>query len=217
MVLCYGLAVAEIVSAKDAGVVEYAARLLSEGKLVCYPTDTVYGIGAAASNDEAVRRLYEIKGRSFEKAVPLLIAESEDAGGVAEVPAGAKGLIEAYWPGPLTLVMKRKPGFRSMALANQDTVALRVPDEDVVREIIAMVGDPIVGTSANRSGSRPPTSAAEVMAELGEVVDLVIDGGGRRGGQESTVLDITIATYRVVREGALSREELSEACGKTVE
>lgn len=208
---------AEIVSANDRPTVGYAAKLLSEGKIVCYPTDTVYGIGAAASNDEAIRRLYEIKGRAFDKAVPLLIAEPEDAEQIAEVPAGAKGLIAAFWPGPLTLLMRRKPGFRSMALANQNTVALRVPDEDVVREIIAMVGDPIVGTSANRTGAPPPVSATEVAMELGEVVDLVIDGGRRPGGQESTVLDITTLAYRVVREGALSRDELSKACGKTIE
>lgn len=208
---------AEIVFANDAGIVEYAASLLSSGELVCYPTDTVYGIGAVAGNEEAIRRLYVIKGRSHDKAVPLLIAHPADAERIAEVPAEAIRLIEAFWPGPLTLVMRREQGFRSLALANQNTVALRVPDEDVVREIIARVGEPIVGTSANRSGSKPPTSAAEVATQVGEMVDLVIDGGPRRGGQQSTVLDITTAAYRVVREGALSRKELAEASGRRIE
>jgi L-threonylcarbamoyladenylate synthase len=215
--LCYGLAVAEIVPASDARIVEYAASLLSRGEVVCYPTDTVYGIGAAASNEEGIRRLYAIKGRSLDKAVPLLIAQSIDAERIAEVPAEAIRLIEMFWPGPLTLVMKRKQGFRSLALANQDTVALRVPDEDVVRDIIATVREPIVGTSANRSGSRSPTSAAEVSMQLGQMVELIIDGGPRRGGQESTVVDITPPQFRVVREGVASREELAEASGRKIE
>ena len=118
--------------------------------------------------------------------------------------------------GPLTWVMRRKRGFRSLALASHDTVALRVPDETVVRDVIAAVGEPITGTSANRSGSRAPTSAAEAAMQLGQMVELVIDGGLRRGGQESTVLDITTTPPEVVREGAVSKEDLVEAGGTKV-
>ncbi|MCH8814258.1 MAG: threonylcarbamoyl-AMP synthase [Chloroflexi bacterium] len=207
---------AEIISASDPRIVEYAAGLLSRGELVCYPTDTVYGVGAAASNEDAIRRLFAVKGRSLDKAMPLLIAQAGDADRIAEVPAEAIRLIEVFWPGPLTLVMRRKRGFRSLALANQDTVALRVPDETVVRDVIAAVGEPITGTSANLAGSRAPTSAAEAATQLGQMVELVIDGGARRGGQESTVLDITVAPPQVIREGAVSREELAEARGSKV-
>jgi L-threonylcarbamoyladenylate synthase len=208
--------VAEIISASEARVVEYAAALLSRGELVCYPTDTVYGVGAAASNEDAIRRLFAVKGRSLDKAMPLLIAQPADAERIAEAPVEARRLIERFWPGPLTLVMQRRQGFRSLALANQDTVALRVPDETVVRDVIAAVGEPITGTSANRTGSRAATSAAEAAMQLGQMVDLVIDGGLRRGGQESTVLDITVTPYKVLREGAVGREELMKAGGQKV-
>jgi len=208
--------VAEIIAASEARVAEYAAALLSRGELVCYPTDTVYGVGAAASNEDAIRRLFAVKGRSLDKAMPLLIAHPADAERIAEIPVEATRLIERFWPGPLTLVMQRRQGFRSLALANQDTVALRVPDETVVRDVIAAVGEPITGTSANRAGSRAATSAAEAAMQLGQMVELVIDGGLRRGGQESTVLDITVTPYKVLREGAVGREELMKAGGQKV-
>src|SRR5688572_14299221 len=197
--------------------VEQAAFLLRQGQLVCFPTDTVYGIGAAASNEEAIRRLYAVKGRQPDKPLPLLIASPAEAGYYAELTPVAKTLIARFWPGPLTIVMRKAEGFRSAALARQNTVALRVPDNDVPREIAGMLGEPLTGTSANRSGARPPVSAAEVAFSLGEMVSLVIDGGRSEGGVESTVVDVTRAAPMIVREGAVSREELGAALGREVE
>lgn len=206
---------AEIVSAKEPGIVEHAVALLAGGDLVVYPTDTVYGIGAAASNEEAIRRLFSIKGRSLDKALPLLLSDKSMVGRIAEeVPAAGLNLMDRFWPGGVTIVMKRRPGFRSLALAGEETVALRVPDEDVVRDIVHTLGEPITGTSANRSGSRSPVSAQEAAMQLGDLVPLVIDGGPRHGGVESTVIDITVSPARILREGAVTRGELESLLGR---
>ena len=206
---------ANILPADDPECAAYAARLLQQGEIICYPTDTVYGIGAAATNDAAVRRLYAVKGRPLSKPLPLLIANSASASFVADVTPLAHTLMSRFWPGALTIVMRKQPDFRSLALSGQDTVALRVPDHDLVRDIIRLLGEPITGTSANRSGARAPVSASEVAFQLGDMVALVINGGNAPGGVESTVVDITDAPA-IVREGAVSRHEIEQAIGKSV-
>jgi L-threonylcarbamoyladenylate synthase len=194
--------------------VEQGAFLLRQGQLVCFPTDTVYGIGAAASNEDAILRLYAVKGRPPDKPLPLLISQPAEAAYYAEVTPVAKTLIARFWPGPLTIVMRKVDGLRSRALAGQNTVALRVPDNDVPRDIARMLGEPVTGSSANRSGSRPPVSAAEVAFSLGEMVSLVIDGGRSEGGVESTVVDVSSGPPALVREGAVSREDVEKALGR---
>lgn len=196
--------------------IEQAAFLLQQGQLVCFPTDTVYGIGAAASSDDAIRRLYAVKGRSPDKPLPLLISETAEASWYADVTPVAKSLMARFWPGPLTIVMRKVDGLRSRALAGQNTVALRVPDRDVPRDLVRMLGEPITGSSANRSGARPPVSAAEVAFSLGEMVSLVIDGGRSPGSVESTVVDVTGPAPAIVREGVVTREELRAALGREV-
>jgi len=197
--------------------IEQAAFLLRQGQLVCYPTDTVYGIGATASNEDAIRRLYAVKGRTPNKPLPLLIADPGDAGRYAEITPVAHRLMSRFWPGPLTIVLRKSAGLRSHALAGQNTVGLRVPDNDVPRSLVKMLGEPVTGTSANRSGARPPVSAAEVAFSLGEMVSLVIDGGRASGAVESTVVDVSGRLPAIVREGAVSREALEEALGQQVE
>ncbi len=206
---------ADILPTDDPECAAYAARLLQQGEIICYPTDTVYGIGAAATNDSAVRRLYAVKGRPLSKPLPLLLATSSSASLVAEVTPLAHTLMNRFWPGAVTLVMRRRPDFRSLALAGGDTVALRVPDHHLVRDIIHLLGEPITGTSANRSGARAPVSASEAAFQLGDMVSLVIDGGRAPGGVESTVVDV-MGTPAIVREGAVSRREIEAALGKPV-
>ena len=196
--------------------IEQAAFLLRQGQLVCYPTDTVYGIGAVSSNDDAIRRLYAVKGRTPDKPLPLLIAHPSEVGHYAEVSPIAKSLITRFWPGALTIVMRKVDGFRSAALARKPSVALRVPAHDVPREIAQMLGEPLTGTSANRSGSRPPLSASEVAFSLGDMVSLVLDGGRAEGGIESTVVDVTGTAPVIVREGVVGREELAKVLGRAV-
>ena len=205
-----------IVPATDRVCVEEAVRILREGGLVCYPTDTVYGIGAAAGDDAAVRRLFAVKGRSPDKALPLLLADGSQAAWVAEVTPLAKALAARFWPGALTIVMRKEASYRSAALARGETAALRVPDHGLVRAMVQALGEPLTGTSANRAGAPPPISAAEVAFQMGEMVDLVIDGGPCRSRMESTVVDITREPFEVLREGPVSREEIAEAAGRVV-
>jgi L-threonylcarbamoyladenylate synthase len=192
---------------------EEAVRVLRRSGLVCYPTDTVYGIGAAAGDDAAVRRLFAAKGRSPDKALPLLLADPSDAVRVADVTPLATALAGRFWPGALTIVMRKAPSYRSLALSGADTAALRVPDHDLVRAIVRALGEPLTGTSANRAGAPPPLSAGEAALQMGEMVDLIIDGGRCGAGVESTVVDITQDIPEVLREGPVSREELEEALG----
>lgn len=209
--------VANIIRQDDPGCVDEAVRLLWQGELICYPTDTVYGVGATATNDAAVKRLYAVKGRPLDKPMPLLIADAADAHLYADLTPLARSLMGRFWPGGLTLIMRKAEGFDSLALAGERKVGLRVPDQRVVREIIRGLREPIIGTSANRAGARPPASAQEAAFQLGEMVSLVIDGGASRLRQESTVLDTTTDPPKVLREGVVSREELREAIGKDVE
>ncbi len=205
-----------IVPEGDGASGDEAVRVLRDGGLVCYPTDTVYGIGAAASDDAAVRRLYAAKGRPLDKPLPLLLGDVSDAARVAEVTPLAKALAGRFWPGGLTIVMRKAGSYRSVALAGGDTVALRVPGHELVRGIVRALGEPITGTSANRTGTRAPISAAEVAFQMGEMVELIIDGGQSRTKLESTVIDITRDKPEIVREGAVSRGEVEEALGRAV-
>lgn len=205
-----------VIPESDGASGDEAVRVLRDGGLVCYPTDTVYGIGAAAGDDAAVRRLYAVKGRSPDKPLPLLLADVSDAARVAEVTPLARALATRFWPGALTIVMRKVDSYRSLALAGGDSVALRVPDHEFVRRIVRALGEPVTGTSANRSGTRAPVSAAEVAFQMGEMVELIIDGGQSRTRLESTVIDITRDKPEIVREGAVSRGEVEEALGRAV-
>jgi len=202
---------ARMLKAETEGALAEAIAVLKGGGLVAYPSDTVYGLGAAASNERAVGRAFVVKGRLSEKALPLLLADVEDMAALcAEVPPTARLLAERFWPGPLTLVLRRSPAFRSAALGSGDNVALRVPDDLFLRELIRTLGEPITGTSANRSGRPSCRTAREVERELGDAVDLIIDGGPSRAGRESTVVDITDDTPVIVRGGAISQAEVEK-------
>ena len=205
-----------IVPESDGASGDEAVRVLRDGGLVCYPTDTVYGIGAAASDDAAVRQLFAVKGRPLDKPLPLLLADVSDAARVAEVTPLARALATRFWPGALTIVMRKAVSYRSLALAGGDTVALRVPDHEFVRRIVRALGEPITGTSANRSGRGAPIVAAEVAFEMGDMVELIIDGGESRTRLESTVIDITHDKPEIVREGAVGRGEVEKALGRAV-
>lgn len=210
-------AMADVISERDPRALEYAVRLLQAGELVGFPTDTVYGLAAAVSNEQAVRRLFSVKGRQPSKGVPLLVADTLMAEWVGEMTPLAEKLASRFWPGGLTIVVPKKSGFFSLALGGQQTVALRVPGHDFPRDMAKVLGEPITGTSANRSGARPPMSAPEVAFQMGELVPLVIDGGRIMGGKESTVVDATGETAKILRQGAVSREELASVLGKALE
>ncbi len=194
-------------AAIDPVLVQRAVDILRGGGLVAYPTDTVYGLAALPDSDTAVTRLFEAKRRNPARPTPLLIASEEMARAVAgEVSDDARSLMAAFWPGALTIVLAKAQTFRSLAVA--ETVGLRVPDHPLPRELSRLLGSPITGTSANVAGGSEPLTADDVLSQLGDAVDLVIDGGRCPGGRPSTVVDCTVSPPRVVRQGAISEAEL---------
>jgi len=206
---------ARMVKADAEGALAEAVAALRGGGVVSYPSDTVYGLGAAASDARAVGRVFAVKDRDTAKALSLLLADATDLAPLcSEVPFLARVLAQRYWPGPLTLVLRRSPGFYSAALGGGDTVAVRVPDDPFLRDLIRALGEPITGTSANRSGRPACRSAQEVEQELGDAVDLIIDGGPSGPGPESTVVSLTGSLPVVLREGAILRVDV-ERLGRT--
>jgi L-threonylcarbamoyladenylate synthase len=204
-------------STSEPGILERAAEILRRGGLVAYPTDTVYGLAALPADDAACTRLFEAKQRAPDQSTPLLIASPHDLALVAaDVPAVARRLIGQFWPGGLTIVLPKAHTFRSLAVAG-DTVAVRVPDHPVPRELVRLLGSPITGTSANIAGGPEPLTADNVRAQLGDAVDLILDGGPCSGAQASTVIDCTVDPPRIIREGAISREELVRAAGTSIQ
>lgn len=184
--------------------VEEAGKLLKEGKLVAFPTETVYGLGVHLENKEAVERLYEVKGRPKEKELTLAIADLSDLQKYHLVLSPiAKRLVERFWPGPLTLLLRNDRG---------EKVGVRMPGHPIARGVIRASGVPIGLPSANPSGKTPPRSAEEVLAYFDGVIDLVLDGGKTELGVSSTVVDLTEPRWGVVREGAISRKEIEWAC-----
>ena len=195
----------------------HAVDVLRRGGLVAYPTDTVYGLAAVPTDDAAVEKLFAAKERRPDQSTPLLIASPRDLALVAAgVPAMAQNLIRDFWPGGLTIVLRKAPGFHSKALSGH-TVGVRVPDHDVPRELVRLLGSPITGTSANIAGGPEPLTADDVRSQLGDRVDYVIDGGRCPGGTPSTVVDCTTESPRILRAGAISREELVRAAGTAIE
>jgi L-threonylcarbamoyladenylate synthase len=186
-----------------------AARVLAEGGLVAFPTDTVYGVGAHAFQPEAVERIYTAKIRSRDKAIPILLARADDLVLVAErIPDTAWRLAERFWPGGLTLVLPKKASVPDVVSAGGTTVAVRVPDHPVSLALIATLGAPLAATSANLSGHPSPVTTQEVETELRGRIELILDGGRCPGGVPSTVLDLTTDPLAILRAGAISVEEI---------
>jgi len=207
----------KLISASDPRCVLLAAATLKGGGLVCYPTDTVYGLGALACLDEAVSRLFIAKGRSPTKPLPLLLADTTQAEALAApLDAVALRLMGRFWPGALTLVLPKASNFQSLALAGQETLAVRVPDHALLREVIRQCGGPLVGTSANRSGDKSARTAEEAAQHLGKHVDLILDGGRCVGGLESTIVDCTQTPARILRQGPITRPQLEAAIGEEI-
>jgi L-threonylcarbamoyladenylate synthase len=192
--------------------IEQGVSILKEGGVVAFPTDTVYGLGACVSLPQAVARVYEVKGRAKNIPLPLLLADKSQIEEVAEaVPSLARLLAEKFLPGGLTMVLFKSKAVPDTVTSGGKTVAIRIPAHPVPLALARGVGTPIVGTSANLSGQPSALTAEEVYAQLDGRVDLIIDGGRRPGGRESTIVDLTGKTPRVLREGAISREELKSA------
>ncbi|HXG42513.1 MAG TPA: L-threonylcarbamoyladenylate synthase [Dehalococcoidia bacterium] len=195
-----------------------AARVLRAGGLVAFPTETVYGLGADALSAEAVARIFAAKGRPADNPLIVHVGSPEEVGRVArEVPPLARHLMERFWPGPLTLVLPRSPVVPLATTGGLDTVAVRMPSHPVALALVRVAGVPVAAPSANRSGRPSPTRAEHVLEDLGEAVDLVLDGGPCPVGVESTVVDITGPVPVVLRPGGLPKEAIEEALGRPVQ
>jgi L-threonylcarbamoyladenylate synthase len=192
-----------------------AARALRQGRLVAFPTETVYGLGAIATDDGAVAGIYRAKGRPRHNPLIVHLAGLATVPPVVVLDARARAVAEAFWPGPLTLVLPRAPGspISAVATAGLDTVAVRVPAHPVAHALLEAVGLPVVAPGANPSGLVSPTTAQHVAVDLGAVVDLVLDGGACPVGVESTVLDLSRPTPRLLRPGGLDRAALERLVG----
>jgi L-threonylcarbamoyladenylate synthase len=194
-----------------------AAELLKQGRLVAFPTETVYGLGADAWNPAAVRRLYSVKGRPADHPVIVHFASADQALEWArEVPEAARKLAQRFWPGPLTMILKRAPKAPDFITGGQDNVGVRVPSHPVAHKLLAAFGGGVAAPSANRFGAVSPTTAAHVLADLGSDVDLVLEGGATEVGIESTIVDLSGDAPVLLRPGHISREALAAALGVDV-
>ena len=197
------------VSGEDGQAPRRAIEALRQGQVIVYPTDTVYGLGCRIDNEEAVQRIFAIKRRPPAQPLPVLLADPVQLDDYARgVGAAARNLISRFWPGALTLIFPRSDRVPPTVAGGGDTVALRVPGHALPRALIRAIGIPIVGTSANSHGMPPPSTAQLAIYDLGDGVDLVLDGGRAPLGRESTVVDMTADVPRLVREGAIPARDL---------
>ncbi|MEV6019375.1 L-threonylcarbamoyladenylate synthase [Streptomyces sp. NPDC051997] len=197
--------------------IDRAAGVLRAGGLVALPTETVYGLGANAEDPVAVARIFQVKGRPPSHPLIVHIAAADQLDDwVEEVPATARLLAERFWPGPLTLVLRRGRRVPLEATGGLETVAVRVPDHPVALALLSAFGGGVTAPSANRFGSVSPTTADHVRAELGDTVDFVLDGGSCQVGVESTIVDVTGEMPSILRPGGVTREDLEAVLGHPV-
>lgn len=205
-----------ILQADQPGAIEQAATLLLAGNLVAFPTDTLYGLGAAVSNGAAIQRLYQAKGRSQEKGIPILLADVPDLDKiVTEIAPGVKSLIDLFWPGPLTLVLPKRPELPSSLSPNRN-IAVRIPDNGVARRFIRACGGAVATSSANRSGEPPALDAQQALDALEGLAAAIVDGGPVQHGVASTILDCTVSPAQILREGPIPAKKLLRVINDTL-
>ncbi len=196
--------------------IDRAVDCLRDGGVVAVPTDTQYALSVDAFNESAVERVFQMKGRPEGMALPLLISSAEVLDDVAlDVPDVVSGLARRFWPGALTLVVRRADSIPSVVTAGRNTVAVRVPDHPAPREVSRILGRPITGTSANATGQPPLNSVADLRREFGDSLDYIVEGDAQ-GGHSSTILDVTGERLEVLREGAIPAEALAEYLGVAI-
>ncbi len=195
-----------------------AVRAIKRGSLVAFPTETVYGLGADAFNEKAVGKVYAAKGRPSDNPLIVHVADPEQIDAFAQRNEWADKLIKAFWPGPLTMILPVKPGALSATVTGGlDTVAIRMPDNDLTRSLIREADTPIVGPSANTSGRPSPTIAQHVYHDLHGKISGILDGGSTRIGVESTVIDLSTDVPTVLRPGKITPEQIEVILGTDVE
>ena len=204
-------------SAQDVNTAETAAEIIKNGGLVAIPTETVYGLGANGLNEDAVLKIFEAKGRPQDNPLILHIADPDQIESLCHhIPQAAYDLADAFWPGPLTMVLPARKAIPKRTTGGLDTVGVRCPDSEITREIIRASGVPIAAPSANISGKPSTTTAAHVLHDHDSKIDAIVDGGPCRVGVESTIVDLTEKRPRLLRPGGIGPEQLLEVLGDLV-
>ena len=197
-----------ILKAGDSQAIMETAAYINAGELVVFPTDTLYGVGVNAFNEEAIFRLYAAKERPLSKGIPILLADLDDVDKVASaLPDLARKLITRFWPGPLTVIVPKHKNLPK-SISADETVALRIPDHDVARAVIRAGGGAVATSSANRSGNKAPQTADQALAELEGTVAIVLDGGPTGQASPSTIVDCTGDRMRILRQGPINEHDL---------
>ncbi|MEN6520942.1 MAG: L-threonylcarbamoyladenylate synthase [Armatimonadota bacterium] len=199
----------------DEEAIKRAASALRQGKLVIFPTETVYGLAADAFAAGAAAKVFAAKRRPLSEALPVQIGEKNDIKKVAQsIPDAGKKLIDKFFPGPITLILKKHANIPEIVTANGDKIGVRMPNHPVALKMLWEYGCPIIATSANISGGLEPKTAADAVAQVGSEVDVVLDAGPAEFGQASTVVDVTEDIPRILRVGALPVEEIEKVVGE---
>ena len=194
-----------------------AGKILKDGGIAAFPTDTVYGLGAVFSDAEAVRKIFRAKGRPEQKPLSILVSDPEEVELLAEEISGdAEKLMKAFWPGALTLIFRKKQSAKipDEVTAGGDTIGVRMPDSEIAVRVIREAGSPLAAPSANLSGRRSASKAEEVIEDLNGRADLIIDGGDCPVGISSTVLDVSGEEIRILREGTVTADMIKEVTGR---
>ncbi len=186
------------------------ARIVKKGGVIVYPTDTVYGLGCNPFNENAVKRLFKIKGERT-KPLPILASNIKEIEKIAQTTETTIKLAKRFWPGPLTMVLPKKPPLPDIVTCSLGSVAVRVPNHQVALELIRLSGGLLVGTSANKSGKKPPRTALDAAEQIGEEVDIILDGGSTPIGASSTVIDLTGERPRILRQGPIEIDDILKA------
>jgi len=196
----------------DLVLIERAAEILREGRVMAFPTETFYGLGADAKNETAVKKIFRIKGREFNNPIPIIIGTREELGGlVEEIPEAAQRLISVFWPGPLTLVFRASKAVSPRLTANTGLIGIRISSHPIARMLAQALGAPLTATSANLSGETECTTARQVVHSIGPFIDGIIDGDKTPGHKGSTVINIAVSPPRILRIGVISENEIKEA------
>jgi L-threonylcarbamoyladenylate synthase len=188
--------------------IQRASKVVKNGGIIIYPTDTVYGLGCSPFNAEAVKRIFKTKGERKDKPLPILSSDKENVQKIAYLNEKARKIAQRFWPGALMLVVKKKPSLPDIVTCGSDSVGVRIPKHAVAIRLISLCDGLLVGTSANKTGEKPPKTATEAAKQLGEQVDLILDGGPSPLGEESSVVDLTAQRPRMLRRGPIKLEEI---------